>query len=94
MACRKFSFYSNERRGWELMGFLIAHVAGLVAYLISREGNRSPAAMSARLTALGVKGAVSGVRKSPSPFLAILSPMLTLHLLANGTPNVLARNDF
>ena len=41
-----------------------AHVAGLVAYLISVEGNRTPAAMSARLKALALKGKITGLRAS------------------------------
>ncbi|KAI0077290.1 serine protease [Panus rudis PR-1116 ss-1] len=37
------------------------HVAGLIAYLISVEGNSSPAAISDRLKSLAVKGVLSGI---------------------------------
>ncbi|KAJ7292968.1 serine protease [Mycena rebaudengoi] len=37
------------------------HVAGLAAYLISLNGNTSPAALSTSIKALSVKGALSGV---------------------------------
>ncbi|KAF8662086.1 hypothetical protein AX16_001196 [Volvariella volvacea WC 439] len=37
------------------------HVAGLAAYLISKEGNVSPATLEARIKSLAVKGAISGI---------------------------------
>jgi hypothetical protein len=38
------------------------HVAGIVATLISRDGNVSPAEMEAKLKSLSVKGAITGLR--------------------------------
>lgn len=40
-----------------------AYVAGLVAYLIGRDGNMPPAAMKARLKAMSTRDALSGIRK-------------------------------
>ncbi|KAI0801218.1 serine protease [Fomes fomentarius] len=37
------------------------HVAGLIAYLIGRDGNASPAAISAKLQQLSTKGALSSI---------------------------------
>ncbi|KAG5640117.1 hypothetical protein DXG03_001049, partial [Asterophora parasitica] len=37
------------------------HVAGLVAYLIGRNGNTSPAGIATLLRALSVKGIISGI---------------------------------
>ena len=39
------------------------HVAGLVAYLIGLSGNLTPAAMSAKIQSLSVKGVLTGIRK-------------------------------
>ena len=41
------------------------HVAGIVAYLIAKDGNLTPAAMASKLISMSISGAVSGVRKSP-----------------------------
>lgn len=41
------------------------HVAGIVAYLIGKDGNVSPAAMASKLNTLSVSGAISGVREYP-----------------------------
>ncbi|KAG5640523.1 hypothetical protein DXG03_008220, partial [Asterophora parasitica] len=38
------------------------HVAGLIAYLIGKNGNSSPAAITVLLKALSVKGVISGIR--------------------------------
>ncbi|KAF8177413.1 hypothetical protein BJ912DRAFT_985780 [Pholiota molesta] len=38
-----------------------AHVAGLVAYLISLEGNTTPAAMATKLQALAHRNALVGI---------------------------------
>ncbi|RPD56787.1 serine protease [Lentinus tigrinus ALCF2SS1-7] len=46
------------------------HVAGIIATLISRDGNLAPAAMSAKLVALAIKDAITGL------------PIGTLNLLA------------
>ncbi|KAI0791170.1 serine protease [Abortiporus biennis] len=37
------------------------HVAGLIAYLISVEGNDTPAAISSKLKSLSVKGVITGI---------------------------------
>ncbi|KAF8662099.1 hypothetical protein AX16_001209 [Volvariella volvacea WC 439] len=37
------------------------HVAGLAAYLVAKEGNRTPAALSNRIVELAVKGALTGL---------------------------------
>ncbi|KAG5638047.1 hypothetical protein DXG03_004279, partial [Asterophora parasitica] len=37
------------------------HVAGLIAYLIGKNGNSSPAAITALLKSLSVKGVISGI---------------------------------
>ncbi|XP_006464052.1 serine proteinase [Agaricus bisporus var. bisporus H97] len=37
------------------------HIAGLVAYLISLQGNVSPAAMSTKIKSLSLKGVISGI---------------------------------
>lgn len=39
------------------------HVAGLIAYLIGRDGNASPASISTQLQSLSVKGVLTGIRK-------------------------------
>ena len=39
------------------------HVAGLVAYLISKDGNISPAAMTTKIKNLSVKNVLTGVRE-------------------------------
>lgn len=41
-----------------------AHIAGLVAYLITLQGNVSPAKMLAKLTALSTKDALTDLRAS------------------------------
>ncbi|KAF8645749.1 hypothetical protein AX16_007616 [Volvariella volvacea WC 439] len=46
------------------------HVAGLVAYFISKDGNQSPAALSTKLQTLSIKNAISGL---PSGTLNYLS---------------------
>jgi len=40
------------------------HIAGLIAYLISKEGNVSPADMEAKLKSYSLKGALTSIRKS------------------------------
>ena len=40
------------------------HIAGLVAYLIAKDGNDTPAALSEKIRALSVKGVLTSVRKS------------------------------
>ncbi|KAF9468269.1 serine protease [Collybia nuda] len=40
------------------------HVAGLIAYLVGKNGNSSPAAMSTTLKSLSVKGVLSGIPSS------------------------------
>jgi cerevisin len=47
-----------------------AHVAGLVAYLVSREGNKPPAEVAARLVELGVKDKITGVPEGTVNLLA------------------------
>ncbi|KAF9562998.1 serine protease [Agrocybe pediades] len=42
------------------------HVAGLVAYLIGKDGNVSPAAMASKLVSLSVKNALTGIRNTTS----------------------------
>ena len=39
------------------------HVAGLIAYLIGRDGNATPAAITTKLQSLSTKGALSGIRE-------------------------------
>jgi len=39
------------------------HIAGLIAYLISKEGNVSPADMEAKLKSYSLKGALTSIRK-------------------------------
>ena len=39
------------------------HIAGLVAYLISRDGNDTPANLQAKIKSLATKNALSGIRK-------------------------------
>uniref|UniRef100_A0A8H7Y437 Peptidase S8/S53 domain-containing protein n=1 Tax=Psilocybe cubensis TaxID=181762 RepID=A0A8H7Y437_PSICU len=46
------------------------HVAGLIAYLISKEGNLSPAEMSAKLQTYSVKGALTGLPSTTLNYLA------------------------
>jgi subtilisin family serine protease len=40
------------------------HVAGLVAYLIAKDGNASPAELSEKVRALSSKGVLTGIRTS------------------------------
>jgi len=40
------------------------HIAGLLAYLISTEGNLTPAELSAKLQTYAVKSALTGIRES------------------------------
>ncbi|EAU91794.1 serine protease [Coprinopsis cinerea okayama7 len=51
------------------------HVAGLVAYLISKDGNISPAAMEAKIKDLSVKGAVTGLPSTTANNLAQIGPL-------------------
>ncbi|KAA1471520.1 serine protease [Dentipellis sp. KUC8613] len=46
------------------------HVAGLIAYLIGRDGNASPASISSTLKGLGVSGALSGIPSGTTNLLA------------------------
>ncbi|KAF9535407.1 serine proteinase 2 [Crepidotus variabilis] len=46
------------------------HVAGLVAYYISRDGNLSPAAMSAKIQSTSLKNVISGVPAGTVNYLA------------------------
>lgn len=39
------------------------HIAGLIATLISRDGNASPASISTKIKTLSTKGALSGIRE-------------------------------
>ena len=39
------------------------HIAGLVATIISRDGNDSPAAISTKIQTLSTKGALSSIRE-------------------------------
>lgn len=39
------------------------HVAGLIAYIIGRIGNMTPAEMSAKLKSMSVKNALTDIRK-------------------------------
>jgi Subtilase family len=41
------------------------HVAGLVAYLIAKDGNASPAELSEKIKALSSKGVLTQIRTSP-----------------------------
>ncbi|KAG5651221.1 hypothetical protein H0H81_009433 [Sphagnurus paluster] len=41
------------------------HVAGLIAYLIGKNGNSSPAAITSQLKSLSVKGVLTGIRAYP-----------------------------
>ncbi|KAG5633387.1 hypothetical protein DXG03_007478, partial [Asterophora parasitica] len=41
------------------------HVAGLVAYLIGKNGNSSPASIAALVKSLSVKGVLTGIRAYP-----------------------------
>ena len=47
------------------------HVAGIIATLISRDGNLSPAAMSAKLATIAIKGAITDLRKPRPAALAL-----------------------
>lgn len=66
------------------------HVAGLVAYLISVNGNVSPATMSTNIKNLATKNALTGLRTSPSIRLECF--METKKSSASGTVNYLAYN--
>lgn len=46
------------------------HVAGLAAYLLSFEGKVTPAALSARITALSTKNKITGLRTGTKNYLA------------------------
>lgn len=39
------------------------HVAGVIAYLIGKDGNITPAAMATKLKSLSTKNALTGVRE-------------------------------
>lgn len=62
------SFYLSLRD--DLMDFPQAtpHVAGLVAYLIGKDGNISPAAMETKIKSLSVKNALTGIRTLQTSF--------------------------
>ncbi|TFK17636.1 serine proteinase [Coprinopsis marcescibilis] len=49
-------------------------VAGIVAYLISKDGNVSPAVMKEKLVRLGAKGVISGIPNGTANVLAQLGP--------------------
>ncbi|TFK25386.1 serine protease [Coprinopsis marcescibilis] len=51
------------------------HVAGLVAYLISKEGNAAPAVIEARIKALSVKGVITGLNAATANNLAQIGPV-------------------
>ncbi|KAH6897978.1 serine protease [Coprinopsis sp. MPI-PUGE-AT-0042] len=51
------------------------HVAGLVAYLIAKDGNASPAELSEKIRSLSVKGALSSIPTSTDNFLAQIGPV-------------------
>ncbi|KAG2004924.1 serine protease [Coprinopsis cinerea AmutBmut pab1-1] len=51
------------------------HIAGLVAYLISKDGNISPAQMQAKIQNLAVKGAISGLPSGTANNLAQIGPL-------------------
>jgi len=50
------------------------HVAGTIALIIAKDGNKSPAAMADELKQLSTKGVVKGLKGSPDSFLRIPSP--------------------
>lgn len=61
------------------------HVAGVVAYLIAKDGNISPAAMETKIKNLSTKNAISGIRQSFAT--TLLRDLLTLLPSASGTAN-------
>jgi cerevisin len=66
------------------------HVAGLIAYLISLNGNVSPATMSTNLKSLSTKNAISGIREPHLAYLILQQELM--FYLASGTVNYLAFN--
>lgn len=68
-----------------------AHVAGLVAYLIAKDGNVSPAEMSEKIKGLAVKRAIIGVRTSSNADMLVNNPSSNLHSTALTTENLLAQ---
>ncbi|KAF9047737.1 peptidase S8/S53 domain-containing protein [Panaeolus papilionaceus] len=49
---------------WNFYGTAIPHIAGLLAYPISKEGNLSPASLEAKVKAYSMQGTISGIRES------------------------------
>lgn len=66
------------------------HVAGLVAYLINKDGNTSPTAMVTKLYNLSLKNVLSYIRTC---YLYFNEVCRVTFILAPGTINCLARND-
>lgn len=67
------------------------HVAGLVAYLLSVNGNVSPATMQSNIKSLSTKNALTGIREC-LPLRPVLSTFSDMAFLASGTVNYLAYN--
>ena len=67
------------------------HVAGLLAYLISVNGNSSPASLTSTLKGLGQSGVLTGIRESESIYAQ--TSEYSFIVLASGTVNLLAHND-
>lgn len=66
------SWYTSDTAYNTLSGssMAAAHVAGVVAYLIGREGNVSPAAMEAKIRARALNGVLTGIPSGTANLLA------------------------
>ncbi|KAF6748693.1 serine protease [Ephemerocybe angulata] len=51
------------------------HIAGLIAYLIGKDGNGTPAEIEAKIKALGVSGALTGIPATTANTLAQIGPV-------------------
>jgi cerevisin len=56
-----FAIYSDFLIHISMQSMATPHVAGLAAYLIALEGNRTPAALAQRIKDLSTKSALTGV---------------------------------
>ena len=68
-----------------------SHVAGIIAYLISKDGEIIPAAMKEKLLKLAVRDVLTNIRKLFSPLLPLVINLQANETIAKGTPNLLAQ---
>jgi subtilisin family serine protease len=70
-----FFFYCQAAKSISGTSMATPHVAGLIAYLISAEGNLAPASMIEKIQEYSVKDALSDVREYKSSDSIIKTPI-------------------